>query len=1362
MPLTEIFLTTIVEKVFSYALDQGQGVIEDWVRKKLNLDPKQQAFKRALKRAYNKFEKKYPQWAADLFNASFFEHEGAPILAQFLVRDGHPDPSELATYWADSLNIRNSERHTTLVRDLEPAATDFLDYLAQELKKEPELSDLNDSRAFEQLARDLKAIRYKLEAEQATPGTLKDYLLWLIERNLYLDPRGTYQTQRQVQVKLDEVYISLRAQRDKSPGEVDRRLLEQEMAQLEAKRARGNLSAEVIEVEDQREHLLARLDNHKIDTTNAPGEILELAEVVNRHERLVILGDPGSGKSTLLRYLALKHAQALYAGRSKAVSDLGEARFPILIRIADYAEHGMPNGKSLSNYLADYYNMHECPKFGLADLLANELAEGNCLVLLDGLDEIVSADDRRKVVERIEDFIRYHDNCPNRFVITSRIAGYRSAPLGDPFVQYTVQEMDDTQIRRFLERWCTAVEAAQTPELSQEARDVVARREIDGIMQAVQSTPGVHRLAANPLLLRTLALIHRTGAQLPQKRIELYKLAADTLGRTWRTAQGVPESALVDDRYLTRLLGRLAYWLHENKSTGTASEQEVYRELGQEWALIKGLDWEEDNPDIENEVKKFLQAVREHTGLFVERAPKLYGFMHLTFEEYYAARYLVARSKNRAKLIREYLHQPRWEEPILLAIGFVGLDSPEDAAELLETAIMAEGEEAKELGFTPSPYEELLGRDYLFALRCLGDNIPTRPKFMQQLVKRLADELLYQTGPAKFNRYQQILEERVENLKGNDCAIRLSLHLISSLSSTDPNIRRLAAESLGNLGQTSPKVITALINTLHNDPNADVRYAAASDLVQLPEITSEVVTALINALRIDPDSHVQEKLGSLGYSGQVPTKVVAILTNTLQNDPSFRVRLVVALSLGRLRQVPPEVITILINTLYNDPDTDVRRAAAESLGGSGLASPEVITALIDALRNDPDRNVRPAAAWNLVRLQQTPPEVITALIDALNNDSSSQVRYAAVWSLGKLQQTPPEVITALIDALHNDPDPGVRRGAAKSLVGLGQASPKGVAALINAQRNEADSDTRLAVVEYLKDLKEDSPEVITALINSLHNDADSDVRHAAVRTLRDLGQASSIVIKAFINALYKDTDSKVCLSAIRSLGGLGQASPEVVTALTNALHNDPDPDVRYAAAWNLVILLPASAEVTKALIKSLDNDPVPFVRRVAARSLERLGQASLEVVTALTNALHNDPDSEVRSEAAMSLGKLDQALSEVIPMLLNTIYTAKSWSIRSASAFLLGQIGQSDEPTVQALWHGLLDTDNDVRTACAQALAQLGQRFPNSAETIERKLVQAIVNPEFDKLDSMSRRSGHDYAYDGLWLLVVGGEIEAP
>lgn len=231
-------------------------------------------------------------------------------------------------------------------------------------------------------------------------------------------------------------------------------------------------------------------------------------------------------------------------------------------------------------------------------------------------------------------------------------------------------------------------------------------------------------------MLRILALIHRTGARLPQKRIELYILAADTLARTWRTAQGVPTSALVDENNLTPLLGRLAYWMHEQKPTGSATEREVYTLLGAAFAKRQRFqDWDPDDPDpvVLAEIDKFLLAVREHTGLFVERAPKRYGFMHLTFEEYYAARHLVARSRSRAQLIRQHLPDPRCEKPILLALGFVGLDYPDEAANLLESAVLAQGEEAEELGFAASNYEDLLGCDYLFALRALGDQIPASP-----------------------------------------------------------------------------------------------------------------------------------------------------------------------------------------------------------------------------------------------------------------------------------------------------------------------------------------------------------------------------------------------------------------------------------------------------------------------------------------------------------------------------------------------------------------------------------------------------------------------------------------------------------
>ncbi len=228
-------------------------------------------------------------------------------------------------------------------------------------------------------------------------------------------------------------------------------------------------------------------------------------------------------------------------------------------------------------------------------------------------------------------------------------------------------------------------------------------------------------------------------------------------------------------------------------------------------------------------------------------------------------------------------------------------------------------------------------------------------------------------------------------------------------------------------------------------------------------------------------------------------------------------------------------------------------------------------------------------------------------------------------------------------------------------------------------------------------------------------------------------------------------------SAAGSLGQLGQASPEVIAALLAALH-DAETDVRSFAAVSLGQLGQTSPEAIAALLAAL-HDAEADVRSFAAVSLGQLGQTSPEVIAALLAALH-DAEAEVRSSAAVSLAKLGQTSPEVIEGLLEGLRKAESWSIRRDSARFLGQIAQADEATLDALWDGLLDDDNDVRTACAQALAQLGRRFPTITQSLEARFVEAIQDPKFDERDKFIDRPAYDYAYDGLWLLVVGEELE--
>jgi hypothetical protein len=92
MPVTEFILTQIATKTFGYLIEASK----DSVNKTLFGDPKEKAFERALEKAVRQLEAEYPEWVDSLFDESFFVHEGAPVLAQFLLRDGNPDASEMA------------------------------------------------------------------------------------------------------------------------------------------------------------------------------------------------------------------------------------------------------------------------------------------------------------------------------------------------------------------------------------------------------------------------------------------------------------------------------------------------------------------------------------------------------------------------------------------------------------------------------------------------------------------------------------------------------------------------------------------------------------------------------------------------------------------------------------------------------------------------------------------------------------------------------------------------------------------------------------------------------------------------------------------------------------------------------------------------------------------------------------------------------------------------------------------------------------------------------------------------------------------------------------------------------------------
>jgi tetratricopeptide (TPR) repeat protein len=536
---------------------------------------------------------------------------------------------------------------------------------------------------------------------------LYPYLEWLIAENSRLKVAGVFQVNRQVDILLDRIYVSLQ-------GEW---VEEQSSSFREGFMPRsGRFSMQMGIPDFDGEMFLPDMDSEPVNRQRVT-RMADLAETVRKRTYSAILGDPGAGKTTLLRYLARHFAIAHRDKKARVTGgqgeDLGEIRLPILLRIADFAERiAKQKDLTLEEYIKQFYRIPPSPPLkggergnregdslkegergngagdeAIASLLLRKMAAGDCLLLLDGLDEVFDRANRVQVVREIDRLVeKYHNN---KFVVTSRIAGYQEASLGDRFREFTIVPMKEEQIEDFLQRWCLAIEEAQRPDVDASLRQRDAEREARGIVNAIASQAGVKRLATNPLLLTILALIHRNGTRLPQRRIELYELAAKTLIEDWQLGRNVPygtqqkQPDLLEEE-VTALLAPLAFWIHEEKPSGMVEQEEVEAFLMPKMVELQGI----DKSFALERVRLFLRKVRETTGLLVERAPGVYGFMHLTFEEYFTARYIADNKINDIlEIIESKLSDPRWEEPIFLALSFLNHRVPQQSKNLIESLL---------------------------------------------------------------------------------------------------------------------------------------------------------------------------------------------------------------------------------------------------------------------------------------------------------------------------------------------------------------------------------------------------------------------------------------------------------------------------------------------------------------------------------------------------------------------------------------------------------------------------------------------------------------------------------------------------
>lgn len=993
----------------------------------------------------------------------------------------------------------------------------------------------------------------QITVNQARPGiseadleaALTSYLNYIATNTRYIDPRGIMQTNRQVLLEMDKVYVHLYAMREIALSEVD-----PVRQQLDDFRARTDLPAE------EREH---QVDDLMLNRDIARGQRnkVSLDDATHDYSCIVVLGEPGAGKTTLLRYLAYQQGQ--HFSQAKDFQ-----RLPIYLRIAEYAE-ALAQDKALpiAHYLATYCQSHACivPEPILAALLDSWLRRGQCLILLDGFDEITDPSERIQIRSRIEEFVNAYAPSGNRFVVTSRIAGYRAAPFSPEFVHYTILGMTRKEIETFLRQWCPAAERFLAPEENEATITQRADDEIKGIMVGLKDE-GVARLAANPMLLTLLTLIHRNGGRLPNRRIELYKLAADTIINRWLTF--VPGARrFLSEAEVIKILSPLAYCMHANRPSGVITEGEVYRSMGRTLAAMKGISDLED-PELHTLVKEFLRRVREATGLFVERAPRRYGFIHLTFEEYFAALYLVQKRATSTRLIHRHLHDPRWQEPILLALGYLSIYAPDEAADLLYELCLDPQRE------TPS-YEDLFHRDLLFALRAGADGIILPPLILDKLVDEfLAIYMEWHNGRGKYVLLRQQMNSLLlDKLSGTDIGMIIIEKLVTKVNDSNHVVRRNVAAALSRVGTNQPKAVAALL-TLASDNAIDVRHRAVDALSRIVINQQQVLTTLIE-IASDPDVGIRcSAAATLGGIGANQPEALAKLL-TLAADPVRSVRSNAAIAIGRTGTTDPQAVAKLFE-LMADPISLVRRSASEALCKLGRAYSKIVFALITLADGD-NTLARASAAYVLSKVGANEPLAISTLL-TLIRDPDAVVRSSAIDALSDLGANSIHIVEALLTRVGDD-NPSVRGHAISVLAKTGSSHQQVIDTLLAL--NDPDPWVSSRIADALGNMVGNHPEVLAKLRTlTLHPHREVQL-HAAASLIR-CGAGVEVEITTLL-IMLKSANWDFRLPAIQELerrvDDEGQQVLDYVLPLTYDKHST----VRQAAIRVVIKLLTLNHDI---------------------------------------------------------------------------------------------------------------------------------------------------------------------------------------
>ncbi len=503
-------------------------------------------------------------------------------------------------------------------------------------------------------------------------------------------------------------------------------------------------------------------------------------------------------------------------------------------------------------------------------------------------------------------------------------------------------------------------------------------------------------------------------------------------------------------------------------------------------------------------------------------------FAHLTFQEYFAACYLVRGLQNeeslRGKNALKFIQEQKYQRHLMQVFSFT--------AGLLSAPHNTKPQENFWKYLQASPRDLVGVYHQQLVIQCLNESKITTHSAEQKKCIEQFKSWCFSGYCSDSNQLYKTLFRAPHVIS----QLGFLKHLRTKFNNDDDLVRCIIIRKWGMYGGITamPEIIEGLIAGL-TDPDPRIRSCAASAVGQLnpADIPPELLDALAN-LFDDQDRQIKlNALCALDRFGAIAArpKILNGLVNLLHDEEAI-IRQIAALQLGRIEEATayPNVLNNL-SKAQHDKDDDVRSNAIQALSQllSTIVRPKVLAKIIaDVKDNKGEINLDVAILLGSYSKSITKsaflPKVLTLLADMLQSNKK-EVKDKAVFIVSQFGSAAvtPEILRGLLNIMFEDKD---RKNIIKTIFALSRLGSKAA-----------------------------TPEVLEALINAFNN-GNIEVEITAIRACGDLGPTAAT--PAVLNALVFATSVQHKVNfALEALGifGVEALTPHVVIAIVKTLGN---------------------------------------------------------------------------------------------------------------------------------------------------------------------------------------------------------------